>query len=83
MLKTDKVKLTAGMKHILRLMRQKSKTKRLLFYNYKYMGWYLDEDRLNGKTCDGLFERGLITMVVNIPSFARYELTELGKTIEI
>lgn len=70
------------MKEVILKMRQK-KPSRLLFWNYKYRGAFLDEEPVNNKTFGGLFERELITMVVNISAFARYELTDLGKSIEL
>ena len=76
------IKLSPKMKEVIEKMRQK-KPKRLLFWNYGYNGAFLDEDPVNNKTFDGLFERGLITMVVNVSRFARYELTDLGKTIQL
>lgn len=75
-------KLSPSMKEVIEKMRQK-KQRRLLFYNYGQHGWFLDQDPVNNKTGDALFERELITMVVNISRFARYELTELGKSIKL
>lgn len=76
------IKLSPSMKDVIRKLRQK-KPKRLLFWNYGYNGAYLDEDPVNNKTFDSLFNRGIIHMVVNTSRFDRYELTELGKTINI
>lgn len=76
------IKLSPSMKEVIKKLRQK-KPKRLLFWNYSYNGWYLDEDAVNNKTGDALLEIGIIHMVVNVSPFARYELTELGKSIEL
>lgn len=82
MTKEKTLRLSPAMKEVILKMRQK-KPSRLLFWNYKYRGAFLDEEPVNNKTFGGLFERELITMVVNISAFARYELTDLGKSIEL
>lgn len=76
------IRLSDKMKDVVLKMRQK-KPRRLLFWNYKYRGAFLDEEPINNKTFDGLYERELIKMVVNVSSFARYELTEQGYNISI
>ena len=78
----NKIRLSHSMKDVILRMRQK-RPKRSLFWNYRYNGWFLDQDGVNNKTGDALFNAGLIHMVVNVAAFSRYELTELGKTIEL
>lgn len=82
MSETTKVKPSPAMKEVILKMRKKGKTP-CLFWNYGYRGAYLDQEPLNNKTFDALYQRGLITMVVNVAAFARYELTALGKSITI
>lgn len=77
-----KIRLSPSMKDVILKMRQKN-PKRLLFWNYGQNGAFLDQDPVNNKTFDALYEKELIHMVVNVAAFSRYELTNLGKTIEL
>lgn len=76
----SKSKLTNAQRNVIREMRVNGT---LLFYNFSQGGWCLGENRIHNNTGDSLNFNGLIKRVLKCSVFSRYELTDIGKSIEL